>query len=129
LPREPPLPVGSLCEHRRTFRTDPISTAVLHWQRYTCGFNANRITSRTAPDGGSAYQYDANGELTSATTPTESFTYDQNGNRTNAGYQTGSYNRLSADASHGYNYDNEGNRAGSGTAVRSCRSNPADSRT
>jgi RHS repeat-associated protein len=78
---------------------------------YTWGYNAaNRITSRTAPDGPSAYQYDPNGELTSATTPNESYIYDQNGNRTNSSYQTGSDNRLTSDGTFGYGYDNEGNR-------------------
>ena len=40
----------------------------------------------------------------------EAYTYDKNGNRLNAGYMTGSGNRLMSDGVYSYDYDAEGNR-------------------
>ena len=65
------------------------------------------------PDGTSTHTYDASNQLTAAAhsyQTNEAYGYDGTGNRTNAGYQTGTDNRLLNDGTHSYQYDAEGNR-------------------
>jgi RHS repeat-associated protein len=81
---------------------------------YTFGYDAaDRITAITDIDGTTTYSYDRSNELTGADRPgtsgDEAYIYDANGNRTNAGYQTGSNNRLQTDGIYTYTYDDEGN--------------------
>jgi RHS repeat-associated protein len=76
---------------------------------------ASRVTQFTNPDGSSAYSYDNTDQLTATNhsyQTDEAYSYDTNGNRTNAGYATGTNNRLLNDGTYTYTYDNEGNRIG-----------------
>jgi RHS repeat-associated protein len=73
----------------------------------------NRITQFTSPDGTNIYTYNSRDELTGTDSnyqTDEAYSYDASGNRTNAGYQTGTNNRLLSDGTYSYTYDNEGNR-------------------
>ena len=78
--------------------------------------DADRVTSFTSPDSGTAtaYDYDNGGQLTDADydyQSDESYAYDLNGNRTGTPYQTGALNRITCDAAGDtYEYDHEGNR-------------------
>ncbi|NJM76773.1 MAG: hypothetical protein HC852_14505 [Acaryochloridaceae cyanobacterium RU_4_10] len=74
---------------------------------------ADRITQYISPDGTSNYNYDDRDQLIATDhsyQSDEAYSYDANGNRTNAGYQTGTNNRLLSDGTYTYAYDNEGNR-------------------
>jgi RHS repeat-associated protein len=73
----------------------------------------DRITQSVSPDGTNVYSYNNRNELigTDSNYQTdEAYGYDATGNRTNAGYQTGTDNRLLSDGTYNYTYDNEGNR-------------------
>jgi RHS repeat-associated protein len=55
--------------------------------------------------------YDNTDQVTTVSgSNSEGYTYDKNGNRINAGYVTGSGNRLLSDGTYTYDYDAEGNR-------------------
>ena len=74
---------------------------------------ANRITQSSGTDGTQDYSYDVTNQLTAVDHTTqvdEAYSYDANGNRTNAGYGTGTNNRLLTDGVYSYSYDDEGNR-------------------
>jgi RHS repeat-associated protein len=74
---------------------------------------ANRITQSSGTDGTQNYSYDSTNQLTAVdhtTIADEAYSYDANGNRTNAGYGTGTDNRLLTDGVYNYTYDDEGNR-------------------
>jgi RHS repeat-associated protein len=73
----------------------------------------NRVTQFTSTDGTNVYTYKSRDELTGTDSnyqTDEAYSYDASGNRTNAGYQTGTNNRLLSDGTYSYTYDNEGNR-------------------
>lgn len=73
---------------------------------------ASRITQTTDVDGTTINSYDDTDQLTAADhtgQADETYTYDAAGNRTNAGYSTGTLNRMTSDGVHAYQYDNEGN--------------------
>ena len=74
---------------------------------------AHRLTRTVSADGTTDFAHDAGGQLTGADhsyQTDEAFTYDAAGNRTNAGYATGTANRLLSDGTHTYQYDAEGRR-------------------
>jgi RHS repeat-associated protein len=74
---------------------------------------ANRITQKSGTDGTDDYSYDDTNQLTAvdhSAQVDEAYSYDANGNRTNAGYGTGTDNRLLTDGVYNYVYDDEGNR-------------------
>lgn len=93
---------------------------------YSWMWNAgDQLTGYTSLlDGSVAYAYDDTGQLTSeahtdlqSNTVTTSYNYDANGNRTSAGisgsestYTTGSNNKTTSDGVYNYEYDDEGNR-------------------
>ncbi len=95
------------------------TTAVTTMSQFTYAYDqASRVVGYTGPEGGRAYAYDNDGELTSVTntgtsTVLESFAYDATGNRTSAdGVSYGSPgpgNELTSDGVYSYTYDNEGN--------------------
>jgi RHS repeat-associated protein len=74
------------------------------------------------------YNYDGTNQLIGAdksgTVSDEGYSYDANGNRLNAGYITGSNNRLLSDGMYNYTYDDEGN-----LKTRTEISNPNNVRT
>ena len=75
----------------------------------------NRITGITSTlDGPSAFSYDRNSQLKTASHPTpraaELYDYDANGNRTGGAQQVGVNNQTLADDKYTYQYDAEGNR-------------------
>ncbi|MFM7740338.1 MAG: hypothetical protein ACKO9H_13105, partial [Planctomycetota bacterium] len=75
----------------------------------------NRITGITSTlDGASAFTYDRNSQLKTASHPTpraaELYDYDANGNRTGGAQQVGANNQTLADDKYTYQYDAEGNR-------------------
>ncbi len=98
---------------------DNVSSNVGTMSQFTYAYDkASQVVGYTGPEGGRAYAYDNNGELTSVTntgtsTVLESFTYDATGNRTSAdgvSYGTpGPGNELTSDGVYSYTYDNEGN--------------------
>jgi YD repeat-containing protein len=63
---------------------------------FTYGYNADgQVTSYTSPEGTLNYSYDKDGELTGVSGVAQaSYSYDANGNRTMSGYQTGPGNEL-----------------------------------
>jgi YD repeat-containing protein len=97
---------------RLTTLTHQNSTGAL--ATYTYSYDAaNRLTQFNRGTNSSTYCYDSRGQPVSndnSTQPDEAYSYDANGNRTNAGYQTGTNNRLLSDGVYNYTYDNEGNR-------------------
>ena len=81
---------------------------------YRFGYDAaGRIQQTVDIDGTTDFTYDKTSQLTGAdragTVRDESYAYDANGNRTNAGYSTGTDNRLNSDGVFTYTYDFEGN--------------------
>ena len=64
------------------------------------------------PDGSSDIDYDATGQVTSASLTDEEYEYDAVGNRTSGGSVVGGDNRLLEDATYVYTYDLEGNLIG-----------------
>jgi RHS repeat-associated protein len=80
---------------------------------YTWNYDAaDRVTQFTSTDGTTDYSYDNTDQLTAADhsyQTDEGWTYDANGNRNNAGYVTGTNNRLLSDGTYDYQYDDEGN--------------------
>ncbi|MCR9197400.1 MAG: hypothetical protein NXI04_02035 [Planctomycetaceae bacterium] len=93
---------------------------------YSWTWNAgDQLTGYTSLlDSSVAYTYDDTGQLTSeaqtdlqSNTVTTNYNYDANGNRTSAGvsgseatYTTGSNNKTTSDGVYNYEYDDEGNR-------------------
>jgi RHS repeat-associated protein len=78
---------------------------------FTYGYNADgQVTSYTSPEGTLNYSYDKDGELTGVSGVAQaSYSYDANGNRTMSGYQTGPGNELLNDGQFTYTYDRNGN--------------------
>ncbi len=82
---------------------------------YTWTYNAaGLVTQMTSPDGTVSDTYDADNQLTQASSSNpllaESHTFDSNGNRTDSGDSTGADNQVTSDGTFNYTYDNEGNR-------------------
>ncbi len=71
------------------------------------------VEAESLLDGVTHYQYDASGQVVSASydnQPGESFAYDENGNRAMSEYEVGERNLVESDGTYRYEYDAEGNR-------------------
>jgi RHS repeat-associated protein len=96
---------------RLTQQTDSQGTTTLAQYAWTVDA-VGRVTQETSLDGTNTYAYDADNQLTSASStylPAESYSYDANGNRTGKGIQTGKDNQLLSDGTYNYAYDKDGN--------------------
>jgi YD repeat-containing protein len=71
----------------------------------------DRLKTETVDGQSRSISYDNTDQVKTVTgSNSEGYTYDRNGNRANAGYVTGSGNRLMSDGVYNYTYDDEGNR-------------------